>query len=161
MAAIAEAVMGDASSFAGATASAIHAKRYGRAISAMTPRNRFVHDVLVEYYDHPAMRGSWGSGHTILSRLMKFGPTGAAQSGPSAPMELPSHLLLVREAVSHLGVRMKRAVEMTYGGNYPIESVASELHESHAVSRGLLKDARPLIAAFLAGRGVKVPKDAA
>lgn len=159
MAAVAEEVMSDTTGFADQVQSAIHAKRYGRAISAMTPRNRFVHDALVQYYDHPAMRGQWGSGHTIISRLMKFGAQGAAQPGPTAPMQLPSHLLLVKEAINHLGVRMKTAVEMTYGGNHPIESVARELHESHAVARALLKDARPLIAAFLAGRGVSVPKD--
>lgn len=159
MAAVAEVVMSDANLFADSIQSAVHAKRYGRAISAMTSRNRFVHDVLVEYYDHPAMRGSWGGGHTVISRLMKFGPMGAAQPGPTAPMQLPSHLLLVREAVNHLGGRMKVAVEMTYGGNHPIESVAQALHESHAVARALLKDSRPLIAAFLAGRGAKVPKD--
>lgn len=135
------------------------AKRCGRAVSAMTERNRFVHDILVEYYDHPAMRGSWGSGHTILSRLIKFGPQGAAQPGTTAPMELPSRLLLVKDAVSHLNERMGKVISLTYGSNFPIEAVAREIHESHAIARALLKDARPLIAAFLAGKGVKVPKD--
>lgn len=147
-------------SIADQIAQAREAKRCGRAVSAMTPRNRFVHDILVEYYDHPAMRGSWGSGHTTISRLMKFGPMGAAQAGPTAPMELPSRLLLVKEAVSHLNDRMGKVISFTYGRNYPIEAVAREIHESHAVSRALLKDARPLIAAFLAGKGIKVPKDA-
>lgn len=145
--------------FTDAFLGATQARRHGKVISAMTPRNRFVHDVLVAYYDHPALRGQWGSGHTLLSRLIKFGPQGAAQNGPTAPMELPNHLLLVREAVNHLSDRMQMAVGMTYGGNHPIESVARRLHESHAVSRALLRDARPLIAAYLAGRGVSVPKD--
>jgi hypothetical protein len=140
-------------------ADAISSKRYGRAVSAMTPRNRFVHDVLVEYYDHPANRGASGSGHTILSRLIKFGPMGAAQPGSTIPLELPSRLLLVKEAVDHLSDRMRRVVSETYGDNFPVEVVARHIHESHAVTRALMKDARPLIAAFLAGRGIKVPKD--
>lgn len=158
MAACAESVVSE--TIAEQVAQAIEAKRCGRAVSAMTPRNRFVHDILVEYYDHPALRGSWGSGHTLLSRLIKFGPMGAAQAGPTAPMELPSRLLLVREAVSHLSERMHKAISMTYGDNYPIEILAREIHEPHAVCRALLRDARPLIAAFLAGKGIKVPKDA-
>jgi hypothetical protein len=159
MAACAEVVMIDTKKLGEQVAEAIRAKRYGRAISSMTPRNRFVHDILVEYYDHPSMRGSWGSGHTMLSRLIEHGPMGAAQPGSTAPMELPARLLLVRDAVNHLNSRMHTVIEMTYGANFPVEVIARRIHESHAVTRDILKDARPLIAAFLAGRGIMVPKD--
>lgn len=138
---------------------AIQVRRCGRAISAMSARNRFVHDILVEFYDHPAMRGSWGSGHTILSRLMKYGPQGAAQPGPTAPVSLSSRLLTVRQAIDHLNERSRMAIVLTYGGNEPIEAVARALGESHAVARAVLKDARPIIAAFLAGKGFSVPHD--
>jgi hypothetical protein len=138
---------------------AVNEKRYGRAICAMTPRSRFVHDMLCEYFDHPAMRGANGSGMTVIARLMKFGPTGAAQHGPTVPLELPSRLLLVGDAIKHLNERMRNAVRMTYGGNYPVESIARELHCSHAVARALMKNARPLIGAFLAGHGVRLPDE--
>lgn len=125
----------------------------------MTPRNRYVHDMLCALYDHPAMRGSSASGHTILSKLIAYGPMGAAQPGPTTPMELPSDLLGVRDAVNNLDYRHRCAVELTYGAGYPVEVVAREVHESHTVVRALLKDSRPLIAAFLSGRGFRVPKD--
>lgn len=149
--------------FTDAFISATQAKRYGKAVCAMTKRNRFVHDVLCQLYDHPAMRGSYssGGGNTILSRLIKFGPVGAGQYGPTIPLELPSHLLIVREACRDLNSNMKRTIDMTYGGNCPVEIVALEIHKPHSVVRNLLKEARPLIASYLAGRGVAVPKDEA
>lgn len=145
--------------FVDAVVSATQAKRYGRAVCAMTPRNRFVHDLLCAYYDHPALRGQWSSGHTILSRLIKYGPDGAAHSGITGPMELPTYLLVVKDSVSHLNKRMQTVVGMTYGGNHPVESISRSIHESHAVVRNILKDSRPLIAAYLAGKGAPVPRE--
>lgn len=159
MAACAEAVMSNQESLVMGITHAVNVKRYGRAVCAMTPRTRFVHDKLCEYFDHPAMRGANSHGMTVIARLMKYGPTGAAQFGPTVPLELPSNLLLVGEAIKHLNERMRQAVRMTYGRNFPVEAVARELHCSHAVARALLKNSRPLIAAFLAGRGIRVPED--
>lgn len=136
---------------------AMDIRRYGREVSAMTPRTRFVHQVLCELYDHPAMRGTQGSGMGIIARMMEFGPMGAAHFGPTVPLELPSHLLVVKEAVDYLGRRMRMAICLSYGSGDPIYSIARDLGVSDSVARSLLKHARPIIASFLAGRGIKLP----
>lgn len=136
---------------------AMDIRRYGRAVSAMTPRVRFVHQVLCELYDHPAIRGDQGSGMNSIARLMKFGAMGAGQFGPTVPLELPGHLIVVKEAVDYLGRRMRLAIDLNYGRGDPIYSIARDLGVSEDVARSLLKHARPIIASFLAGRGVKLP----
>jgi hypothetical protein len=128
----------------------------GRQTSAMTPRTKAVHDLLEQYFDHPAVRGDRGGGMSSIARLMKYGPMGASHFGPTTPLELPERLNIVDAAIRHLNENMQRTVVLTYHG-HPIEAVARTLHRSHAVARAILKMARYMVGSFCEGRGIKLP----
>jgi hypothetical protein len=132
------------------------AKAPGRQVSSMTPRTRAIHDLLEQYFDHPAVRSDGASGMSTIARLMKYGPMGASHFGPTTPPELPEKLHIVDASIRHLNVNMQTCVVMTYHGK-PIEAVARTIHCSHAVAKNILKMARYLIGSFCEGRGINLP----
>jgi len=121
----------------------------GRTSNRMDQESRAIHDLLEQW-------GKWALDSTLrayppitlLGRMIKYGPRGAAESGPP-PVAMPSHIAAVDAAVAKLGEIDRKAIKAYYTREQPTEACAKDCHMRVRQFQNVLRRARWRVAIFI------------